>query len=588
MASGLASWRRAARAVADLPPSFRIVLFGIAVLHAVGLSWGMPSSDGWDVDGVAPRDFLPGLVATYTPGEFYTYPPLHLAILAVLSLPVVAVAALRAGSVSVAEVIPVILQPPYMTAMALIARVVTLVMSLGVVVATSKLAAELVPEERRRSTELGTAVVVGVGVPFTYYSHVTNLDVPYMFWASFAALGVTRAIARREARRLRKALLLAGLATATKDQAYAIFVLGVPAALGAWTFMDAWARRNVRAIAREAAIGGALTIALLALVDGAVTNPSGFRARVAFLTGSASQDFAFYSKDVAGALRLLWDLVLAYGFHYPAVFAVLHASGLFLALRASDAPRRVAALVPLLLAVSFSVAFNAAARRVEQRFTLPQAILLSVYGGIALERATCAIRSGALRIAARVACAGLVLWALWRCVELDANLVLDPRYRAEAWLRERVRSGDTIETYGLNVHLPRFPEAARVVRVGSTPIEKRGPMPGIEEVVAPFLEIAARRPRFVVVSECYSWRWIQLRVTPLEGRILPTTLQRLAANEDGVTFFDRLFVGQLGYDLVEIARFEHPIFRRVELHGSVGCPIYILERRTQVSEAGTP
>src|SRR5690606_10079841 len=129
---------------------------------------------------------------------------------------------------------------------------------------------------------------------------------------------------------------------------------------------------------------------------------------------------------VAGALRLLWDLVLAYGFHYPAVFAVLHASGLFLALRASDAPRRVAALVPLLLAVSFSVAFNAAARRVGQRFTLPQAILLSVYGGIALERATCAIRSGALRIAARVACAGLVLWALWRCVELDANLVLDP------------------------------------------------------------------------------------------------------------------------------------------------------------------
>ena len=64
-AGGAGWYSRAALSIAGLSFPLRVVLLVAACLHGVGISWGMPASDGWDVDGVAPRDFLPGLAATY-------------------------------------------------------------------------------------------------------------------------------------------------------------------------------------------------------------------------------------------------------------------------------------------------------------------------------------------------------------------------------------------------------------------------------------------------------------------------------------------------------------------------------------------
>jgi hypothetical protein len=564
-------------ALAELPLHFRAALFAIALLHAVGLSWGVPSSDAWDVDGIAPRDFLPGLAATYTPGDFYTYPPLQLAILAVLTAPVTIAAVLSAKSHAIADVVRHIIEPSYMTAMTVTARFVTLVMSLGIVVALALATAEVVPEERKKRTMTGVAVAIGVGFPFTYYSNATNLDIPYNFWASLAVLGSVRAIARREPRRFRSALPAAALAVATKDQAYALFVLGLPFAALVFAAVDPWARTNLRRLAKELAIGGAIALAVLLAIDGALTNPSGFRARLAFLGGPASQDFVTYSSDLRGRLQLLSDLVTAYGHvHYHPAFALLPVVGFAFALSSARGARLAAALVPILLAISFSVCFNFVARRAEERFTLPQALLLSTYSGIALERLWAA---AVFPLGARMGVLALLAPALFRCVELDANLVFDPRYDAEAWLRAHVRPADTIETYGLNVYLPRFPASTRVVRVGPSAPAKRGPVPGVEEVQAPFGEIEQRAPRFIVVSECFSWRYFPRPSNPTSGAIYPPTQYRTFAEGDGAAFFHDLFAGRLGYAHVTTTRFEHPPFRQVAIHASVSCPTAIFERR---------
>ena len=58
-------------------PLFWIVVLAI-VLRLPGLGWGLPASDGWDDDDVAPRHFLGGLALPYVPGSFFTYPPLHM------------------------------------------------------------------------------------------------------------------------------------------------------------------------------------------------------------------------------------------------------------------------------------------------------------------------------------------------------------------------------------------------------------------------------------------------------------------------------------------------------------------------------
>lgn len=575
----IARARRLARLlgrVAALPLALRIVLVVVAVLHAVGISWGLPASDTWDNDGVAPRDFLPGLAATYTPGDFYTYPPFHLALLAVLTAPVTAVAVARAGSTRVPDVLREIIQPPYMTAMALTARIVALLMSLGIVLAVAKIAEEIAPDERKKHAPPFAAGVVGLGISFTYYSHVSNLDVPYLFWASLAALVLVRAVARREPRRLRTFAVLAALAIATKDQAYAVFIGATPLIVGMWMLRD---RENARRILREGAIGAGIALALLLLVDGAVTNPSGFRARLAFLGGSASQDFATYVKGPAGWANVILDIGKELRSHYA---APLFFGGLYV-LGARDALRRrghgtlgVAALVPLALAVSFTLFFNVTARRVEERFTLPQVVFLGAYAGIALARLA---EARALRWLVRGAIVASLGLAVYTCIELDANLLGDPRYATEEYLRAHAASGDVVEVHGLNVYLPRIIAGPKFVRVGPTPPARRGPIPGLEEIEAPYSAIMARAPRFIVISECWVWRYLpDFFVHTPEGRVQPPTQLADAADRDATSFYGALFSGLLPYRLVHEARFTSGVFRRVQLHGSVGCPVYTFER----------
>jgi len=576
--SARSSVRTWARRVAEMPAGVRWALLAAAVLHGVGIAWGMPASDGWDVDGIAPRDVLPGLAETFSPGHYYTYPPLQLAIVGVLTLPVTLAAVVRAGSTRVDAVLPVVLGTPYMTAIAMVARVLSFVMSLGIVAAVAGVAHEIAPRPRKRLAATAAAWAATVDAPLTYYAHVTNVDVPYLFWTWLAILSLTRAIARDEPRRLRAAALLAALAIATKDQAYAAFMLSTPLAVAAWVAID---RRRAATIAREAGIAAALAVVLVLAIDGALTNPSGFRARLAFLSGSASQDYATYSADAAGRWSAFLDTARAFDFHYPwpvACFAVL---GLALALptRGAGGRARLAALVPLLVAASFTLAFNLVARRVEERFTLVQMLAASVYAGLGAERALegFGARFPPLRWAGHAAVGGALALAMWRCARVDATMLRDPRYDAEAWLREHARPHDSIEAYGLNVYLIRFAPSANVTRVGPPEVH-RNPMPGVQELEAPLVDIARRDPRYAVANECSFWQYFRDGGGPAEGRIPPQTLRRSAADADATTFFQGLFAHRWPYHLAHESRVRSRTFPRVELHASLGCPIYIFER----------
>lgn len=557
--------RRLATSIAALPLSLRVVLLVVAVVHGLGLSWGMPASDAWDNDGVAPRDFLPGLASTYTPGDFYTYPPFHLALLALLTSPVTIAAAVKAGSTRVPDVLREIIHPPYMTAMAMTARIVALLMSLGIVLVVAKLAEEVAPDDRKRYAPTFAAAVAGLGISFTYYSHMSNLDVPYLFWGSLAALALVRG-------RLRAFAVYAAFAVATKEQAYALFLLSVPVVIGARIRRD-------RKVVREALVAAAIGIALVLFIDGAITNPSGFRARLAFLAGSASQDFATYEKNAGGWVNILVDIGKELRAHYaaPIFFGGLYVVGAWEAIRRAGA-RRLEAWIPLLIALSFTAFFNLQARRVEERFTLPQVIFLAPYAGIALAQLVAA-RSVIARWLARGAIASALGLAFYTCIELDVNLLLEPRYDTEAFIRANARPGDVVELHGLNVYLPRIQAGPRYVRIGPTDPTKRGPIPGLEEIQAPYAAIRARQPKFIVVSECWVWRYLPdvFAGTP-DGRIQPKTQKLDAADEDATGFYGALFGGVLPYRVAHAARFEHAFFRRHHLHASVGCPVYTFQR----------
>src|SRR6185369_17189577 len=106
-------------------------------------------------------------------------------------------------------------------------------------------------------------------------------------------------------------------------------------------------------------------LALLLVVDGVIFNPTGFRARLQFLVGPASQDFANYSNDWVGRWYVLKDVVTYFPRYYPVVFAPLLLGGIIVAVRGSSGSRSrlAASFVPLFAAISFTVAFNCVARR---------------------------------------------------------------------------------------------------------------------------------------------------------------------------------------------------------------------------------
>ncbi len=569
------------------------IIAGLFVLRVVGIAWGLPASDGWDNDGVAPRDFLAGLVETLTPGRYFTYPPAHLALLAALTAPITAVALAHAPSLAPADVVTEMLKVPYMTAIAVVARLVSLGMSLGIAWSVAKIAEEL------RGVRAGwcAAAFVGVNVPLTYYAHTTNLDVPYLFWGSLAVLVLVRAIARDEPPLLRRWAVFAAIAVTSKDQAYGLFLLAAPLAFALWAAVRARdaseaSRRTSPAapasrvsLARDAAVSVGIGALIVVAADGVLYNPSGFLARVRFLLGPASQSYAQYTDDWLGRWDVVRDLALQTDRFYPWALAVFAVLGLALTVRETreDGRKLVAGLLPLFVALSFLATFNCVARRTDERFALAQTTMLAVYGGIGLDAIVFRLRPAPVRWLGRLVAAACLAAGLFFAADVDANLLSDPRYAAEGWLRQHVRPEDTVETYGLNVYMPRFPRTCRVVRVGPQARDHRNPMPGVEEVVDDYDGARARGAKYIVVSEGWAWRYlIDARAFPAggtRGRMLPETQRQTAEDSRASRYFRELVASRYApYRLVYRSAFESKIWPRVDLHASTGRDIWIYER----------
>lgn len=564
------------RAIAKLKEASRSplaqILFIAMLVRLVGLTWGLPASDGWDNDGIAPRDFLPGLIETFTPGHYFTYPPAQFVLLTLISLPVTIVLLIKSPSLAPSAVIAEAVKVPYMTAFAVIARGVSIAMSLGIIYAVAK----IVELAFGRRASLLAAAACAMNIILTYYGQTTNLDVPYLFWASLSFLMLARTIALHDPRLLRRAAIFAALAVATKDQAYALFVLGLPIPLVLWGFSARFVRENLRTVIRELAISAGIGLALLLFVDGALVNPSGFHARVAFLTGPASQPYAYYSADARGRMLAAFDSLAKFESYYPIVFVFPLAIGLFDTLRMKDRKLRIVALVPLFAIISFTIFFNCIARRTEHRFLLPQMTLWAAYVGIGCDRLLSLGPEIARRVF-RVALAIAAMWGAFLAVDVEANLILDPRYDAEAYLREHVQPGDVVEVHGKNVYLPRFPAQAHVVRVGMDAIGSRNPLPGVEEKRDTFTDIAKRAPRWIVVDEGYGGQILRDAYAgpSSSGRVFSQMQIATSTNADVTTFFQGLVAGKLGYKRVHLSTWESTFWPRLDIHASTARDVWI-------------
>ena len=433
-------------------PWLLVIVCASAALDVWQIGWGLPSDYGWAPDELVPSAVLAGAAQGFSRGWYEKYPPFHYALLAITYVPVAA--ASRAAGLSPAQM---------MHALFLAGRALSVVMAAGTVLLVYRIS---------RVAQDETASVLAAGLAaftptFVYYAKVANLDAPYVFWFCLSLLFYVRALAHPRRRDCVGFAMAAAAAIATKDQAYGLY-------LGAVPFLF-WKLRARRRDLLAAAVAGVLTLLVL---DNALLNPIGLREHLALAAGPASRAFRMFPANARGELLLALDTLsqLRFVLGWPALVAC--AAGLAWAAR-ERASLLLATLVPI---ASYLIGFVGVVLYVYDRFLLPVAVVMALFGGFFLSRLI--QRSRAAGLAAAIAVLG---WGAVRAASVDVLMAADGRYDVEKRLRQEA-SGRLVAAAGPLEYLPRL-DGLRWHRLGPS-----------------LRRLAEMKPDFVVVNADYARR----------------------------------------------------------------------------------
>lgn len=563
-----------------------VLVFALSQIAAMG--WDLPGSYGWENDGIAPRDFFAGIAINLTPGQGHRYPLFHNLVVGLLCIPVLLPAALRADDWTLSALMEQVLQVPTMTGVSIVAKAVGLLMACVSVLVLARIARRTVGKQAGRWAAIWAATCLS----FAYYGRVSNLDGPYLMWT---VLAMDRLLTVAEERRTRDYLVfgaLAGAAVATKDQAYAGFVLpGVVYLLLLPLRRDRPFGPRVKHYrdALWATLGGAASLLIL---SGAAFNPSGYIARFRELTGGASHDWMRYERSLTGITQNLVDIGLAeeaFFWPWPVVALCWLGVATVLLSRSRDGIRsRAFRLLPLCAGVSSLLFFTLVVARCEHRFLLPFGFWLSYYGGVAAAAvlARAKMRSLLASRAAALGLAVLVLLAAGHSAQVHLTQLGDARNEVAEYL-SKLEPGTVVETYSLLVHLPHFDMSDTspydVQRVSRRPIAERNPLIGAKEIDEAYGLVSDRRPDVLVVPEYLAEEFIPRDLE--EGEAAPAVLAQYQGDDDAQAFFRAVMSDALnGYEVVLIAKPELPRWasalglRPVQVHASVGNRQRILRR----------
>lgn len=443
-----------------------IVLAVILALGAWELRWGLPSEYGWAPDEILPQDVDLAAGQHFAHGWHSKYPPFPFAVLAAAGAPLRLAG--RAWGWDAARI-----HDARMTA----GRVLSLAFALGTLLAVYRCGREIDGEW----TGVLAATLLGLSVPFVFYAKMANLDLPYLFWFALSLLFFLRALKEARPADFARFGLAAALAVATKDQAFALYVFTVPVLV--WEIRER--RRTAEAhgsflidrrlVLLVGGLGGYL------LLGGLVFDAAGWTEHVRLIVGPASTSFRMFGGGVGGHLELLWQTArhLVFVMGGPALAAC--GAGLVLARR--DRSRYRPLLATLAAPISYVVFFLLIVLYVYDRFLLPVALVLALFGGLALARL-----ARGRRWPARAVVAAVIAYGLARSVSVDLLLAADSRGAVEDWLRREVGSGPLVAAVGPLEYLPRL-DGLRWRRLGPSVVR-----------------LAQVRPDVVVVNADYARR----------------------------------------------------------------------------------
>ncbi len=456
-----------------------LVLLLSLCLNCVGIRWGLPNAEGtWAADSLpatAPmaigKHFFAG--DPRNSGWFYfKYPLGHPLMALAAQAPYLAWLKVTGEFKTPVNKYPYGFRHPEhaLTVLALIMRVVSAIMGVGLVALAYVIAAPLFGS----LAGLVAAVAVAGCYPMVFYAHTANVDVPLLFWIALAIAGTMSAARERSPWAPAVAGAAAAMAMLTKEQAAGaiaalplVWLLARPAGHMNW---NSALRQSVRAFAAAAGV--------TAVVGNLWWNPAGYVNRWRFLLGTlpaAVRDkYAPYQFQVqvpkgfslAAEITRLFKIATMTAHVLTVPVLVLCLAGMLWALWRR--PREAA--LPLALLFTYYLFSLRATALLQIRYTMPFVYVLLLFGGVAV--AVLVERSHAMGYR-RLAGLSLLVTAAVAVLpgaEIDRLLLRDSRYAAEAWLRAHVPAHARVEVYEPLTYLPRFQREIDLVQV---PVEQR-------------------------------------------------------------------------------------------------------------------
>jgi hypothetical protein len=546
--------------------------------------WDLPSSFGWENDGIAPRDFFGGIANNILPGRAHRYPLMHYFILGGCSLPVLLAAVVFASSWTASGIKAAILSVPSMTAISALAKLLTIGLGCILVLALASITRRGFGKRAARWCGLFLMTCM----TFTYYARTSNLDVPSMAWAMLGIERISSYLHTQKRSDMMWSAFFCAAAVATKDPAYGLLVLPL---LLVGLFAPWWSRTTDDWITHRATLTRAIVVGVVAygVLSGAAINPTGFVARIDLLTGANSQDWATYTDDLAGLVTNMSDIASRQweafwpapitGFAWLAVlWAVLGSCGV-------GRTRAAQRLLPFLLMLSALALFTLVVRRDDHRFIMPLCFGLAAYSGAFVAFLYDRLFSRIPQVAAMCLAAALLLACAGNTLRLVATQWSDPRNMVEAYIAA-LPEGAVVETYGLVVYQPRFDlsddSPYRTQRVDKKPLEKRNPL-APTELQAPYMAFTQRMPDVLVITDSFASRF--RRANAEAGRTTSAVVESYQADRDALEFFERADRDDLpGYALALTARSQFPAwlesigFTPVRMHGSTANTVRVFRR----------
>jgi hypothetical protein len=486
-----------------VPRALLGVLFVSLLLNVTAIWWGVQSSGStsdWADDSASPWEVTRCVAGNCADAWPNKYPPFHAYVVAAVYGPAFGIAKLTNVDLDTS---------PADTVLGLLGRGVTLLMAMGVLLLVYACSREMGHSQRAGVF----AVAIAAFTPqFVYYSKMMNLDVPYTFWFMLSLLVLLRILKEHRLRDYIAFAIAATCAIATKDQAYAFYVLPGPfVAVAAYRYFRTRyddSQAAFRQVLIRFSLATLTAIVLYALVWDVFFHPEWLLQHVRTITGPRSAAYRVYEPSLSGEIGLLVYCVrlLAFALQWP--FLVLTVTGVAVALL--TARRNLIVLMPLIVIVSYYLSFIGLVGYAFDRFLLPVTLVLGLYGGWFLHTRMEPDKRRWLKIAVLAVFGYMVVYS----ASVNMLLLADGRYEVREWMKRNVPRSAVVTSIGIPGYLPNtsgFNEHRLIAR----PNEEK---------------LRALDPEYVIVSDSY------LRAFPLTQR--------------GRALFEGLANGTAGFELV--------------------------------------